>query len=141
MGQDWKTLGLVAVGAAIVGWVLVRLLAGAPAHRDAIPIAAAPTAARDEAEPAPAPTEEHAAPRVATARATAAPAADDDGELAYITRDLEALAGALAHDQRIEDRLMPRINDALDVPSAIPYRRAPDFWEPAFDGSRGGAKR
>jgi len=140
MGQNWKTLALVAVGAAIIGWVLVRLLT-APPHRDAVPIAAAPTAARD-AEPAPAPTEEHAASRVATARATAAPAAsEDDGEVAYIVRDLEALSGALVHDQRIEDRLMPRINDALDVPGVTTYRRAPDFWEAALGGSRGGANR
>jgi hypothetical protein len=140
MGQDWKTLGLVAVGAAIVGWVLVRLLTGAPAHRDAMPIAAAPTAARN-VESVEAPTEDHAAPRAATARATAAPAPDDDGEVAYITRDLETLSSALVRDQRIEDRVMPRINDALDVPGVTSYRRAPDFWEPAFGGPRGGANR
>jgi hypothetical protein len=63
-----------------------------------------------------------------------------EGDAAFIERDLQVLADALAHDQRLEDRLMPRINDALDVPGVVQYRRAPDFWEPAF-ASSGGAMR
>jgi hypothetical protein len=141
MGQEWKTLSLVVIGAAIVGWLAVRQLSGISGRGVAKPIAAAPVGARPTEAAAPAePEEEVAAPAVParTAHAPAANAAGEtDGDPAYIERDLEVLAQALGNDQRIEDRVMPRVNDVLDVPGVVPYRRAPDFWEPALDGSRG----
>jgi hypothetical protein len=140
MGQDWRTLGLVVVVAAIAGWLLVRLIGGGTERHDAVPVAAAPVASRD-VETGATSAPQHAAAPTGPARTTApAPAAEDGGDVAYISRDLEVLSGALVRDQRIEDRVMPRINDGLDVPGVMSYRRAPDFWEPALGGSRG-AKR
>jgi hypothetical protein len=101
--------------------------------------------------PAPAPTVESVAateekkpaaavPAPARSAAVPAPPVAAEGDAAFIARDLEVLAQALARDQRLEDRVLPRINDALDVPGVTQYRRAPDFWEPAF-ASSGGAMR
>ena len=73
-----------------------------------------------------------------TAIAPAAPVANGgEGDVANVERDLAALSQALVMDQRIEDRVMPRINDVLDVPGVTSYRRAPDFWESALGGSGG----
>jgi len=133
MGQDWKTLGLVVVVAAIAGWWVVRALGS----RDAEPVA--PPVVMPSA-PVTAPTD---APVAATETPLATPAAvakggdipavvNEDAEVAAIQRDLDQLRQALARDQRIEDRLMPRVNDAMDVPGVTTYRRAPDFWESAL---------
>jgi hypothetical protein len=140
MGQDWKTLSLVVLGAAVAGWVVVRALGTGSGPRDASPPAvvaipapaasADPVAAEEPADAPPAPTRSAAAPV----------AAEADTDVAYIERDLQVLAQALVRDQRIEDRVMPRVDDALDVPGVTSYRRAPDFWEPAF-ASSGGANR
>lgn len=146
MGQDWKTLSLVVLGAAVAGWLMVRVLSGGSSGHDLSPTAVAPAPARsaeavdaDEAEPPAAADTAPAPARNATAPAPP-PVAAGEGDTAFIERDLQALADALAHDQRLEDRLMPRINDALDVPGVVQYRREPDFWEPAF-ASSGGAMR
>ncbi len=141
MGQDWKTLSVVVVLAAIVGWIVVRRVT-APAHPETERVAAAQRPVRPP-EPAPevAPAEPAVAPpiaaRTASVPSVAVPANGGDGDLANIDQDLAALAQALARDQRIEDRVMPRINDVLDVPGVTSYRRAPDFWEPALGGSGG----
>ena len=141
MGQDWKTLSLVVLGAAVAGWLMVRLLSGGSGTHDVSPPAVA-------LAPAPVPTVESVAatekkgpaaavPAPARSAAVPAPPVAAEGDVAFIARDLEALGQALARDQRLEDRVMPRINDALDVPGVTQYRRAPDFWEPAFASSGG----
>ena len=132
MGQDWKTLSLVVVVAAIAGWWVVRALGG----RNAEPVVR-PTAV---ASPAPAPTEEPVAAAetpVATPAAVAKPGdipvvVNEEAEVAAIQRDLDLLRQALARDQRIEELALPRVNDALDVPGVTSYRRAPAFWESAL---------
>ena len=141
MGQDWKTLSLVVLGAAVAGWLMVRLLSGGSGPHDVRPAAVArvpaaaptaePLAATEESKPA------AAVPAPARSAAVPAPPVAAEGDVALIARDLEALGQALARDQRLEDRVMPRINDALDVPGVTQYRRAPDFWEPAFASSGG----
>lgn len=133
MGQDWKTLSVVVVGAAIAGWWMVRALGGKAPEPVAQPVAVA-------SAPAPAET---AARLTVVATPTAKPAPppssadvpaalDEEAEVALIQRDLELLQQALVKDQRIEDRVMPRVNDVVDVPGVVTYRRAPDFWEPAL---------
>ena len=139
MGQDWKTLAVVLLGAALAGWLMVRGLGGAR-RAEPPPVAVAiatvpPPATSDDVPPEPATAKAPAAPALPpSADVPAAPAGD---EAALIERDLGVLAGGLVRDQRIEDRVMPRINDILDVPGVISYRRAPDFWEPAFTGGEG----
>lgn len=141
MGRDWKTLTAVVLGAAIVGWLTVRMMSRPQGGRE--PAAPAVAAAKTEAaKPVVAPT---AAPTLppAAPRATAGPVGSAESgstEADAITRDLEVLAQALVRDQRIEDRVLPRVDDALDVPGVTEYRRAPDFWEPALAGS-GGSER
>ena len=144
MGQDWKTLSLVVLGAAVAGWLMVRVLSGGSGRHDVsptamppIPVRSAKSVAASEAEP---PAVAVGAPAPARSAAVPAPPEAAEGDVAFIERDLQALAEALARDQRLEDRVMPRINDALDVPGVVQYRRAPDFWEPAF-ASSGGATR
>ncbi len=133
MGQSWKTLAVVIVLAAVAGWSTVRMLGpGSTA-----PVARAPGAVPTLVLPeAPAAVVATAARPAATPAAPAAtieepPQAEGD-ESAIIVRDLAMLAQALAKDQRIEDRVMPRVNDVLDVPGPTEYRRAPDFWQGAF---------
>ena len=138
MGQHWKTLGFVVVGAAIAGWLMVRVLGNGSSRRAASPTAAVATipgpqrrqaaiAAADTNTPLPTATSAAPAP---TRNAT--PPANDADEAALIEHDLGLLAQGLQQDQQIEDRVMPRVNDVLDVPGTIGYRRAPDFWESAF---------
>ena len=143
MGQDWKTLSLVVLGAAMAGWLMVRVLSGGSGpHEVRPPAVALGPAAAPTAESIAGTEEKPAAAVAAPARSAAVPVppVGAEGDVALIARDLEALAQALARDQRVEDRVMPRINDALDVPGVTEYRRAPDFWEPAF-ASSGGAMR
>jgi len=144
MGQDWKTLGIVVLGAAVAGWLMVRVLSGGSGRHE-VPTAAVPVPVPAQSVESVATAEEEAPPAAAVpapARSAAAPAPPvaAEGDIAFIERDLDALAQALARDHRLEDRVMPRINDALDVPGVTQYRRAPDFWEPAF-ASSGGAMR
>jgi hypothetical protein len=137
MGQDWKTLAIVVVGAALAGWLMVRALGGGRhVETSAPPVAMASV-------PAPVATAARAAEAPVAGRTPArAPAAlppsvadvpADGDESVAIERDLGVLEGLLVRDQRIEDRVMPRINDVVDVPGVTSYRRAPDFWESAFD--------
>lgn len=147
MGQDWKTLGAVVIGAALAGWLVVRVLSGnsamptAPTETARAPMAAPQRTAAEVAIAEP-PTAPAAAPEVAKPAVVEepSPAADGD-EGAAIERDLTALAQALQRDVRIEDRVMPRVNDILDVPGTTEYRRAPDFWEPALRSGERGARR
>jgi len=133
MGQDWKTLSLVVIVAAIAGWWVVRAMGGrdpAPTPRP-VAMASAPAPA-ETAEPVAA-----AEPAEATPAATARPGdipvvVNEEAEVAAIQRDLDLLRTALARDQRIEDSVMPRVNDVLDVPGVVKYRRAPEFWESAL---------
>ena len=141
MGQNWKTLSAVVLGAALAGWVMVRLLTGG-AHRepaaDAVAVVESPRATRTPRHAAPAERSPTAAPAPSRAPATSsAGTGGGDADDAAIARDLDVLAQALVRDQRIEDRLLPRIDDALDVPGVTAYRRGPDFWEPALAGSEG----
>lgn len=143
MRQDWKTLGIVALGAALAGWLVVRAMNATPPEHPqrtappaSVPGAAATSVAAVEEAPVPpiAPAEPAATP--AAAGTTHDAAIDVDA----IVRDLEILSQALAQNQRLEDRVLPRINDALDVPGITAYRRAPDFWEPALAGSEGASQ-
>ncbi len=133
MGQDWKTLSLVVVVAAIAGWWMVRALGGTQADPVARPaVVASPSVAMPTDEPVAA-----AEAPVATPASVAKPGdipvvVNEESEVAAIRRDLDQLRSALARDQRVEDRVMPRVNDALDVPGVTGYRRAPAFWEPAL---------
>ena len=138
MGQDWKTLTLVVLAAAILGWFVVRMIGGAATNEPPAVATPPPPAPSPADQAVAAPTAAPVAPR-ATAAATQAPAAEA-GDADVIVRDLEVIAQALVRDQRIEDRVMPRVDDALDVPGVTEYRRAPDFWDPALAGS-GGADR
>jgi hypothetical protein len=139
MGQDWKTLSLVVVGAAIAGWLMVRALGDSNRH---VPMPVATVATMPEPQRAADATPVASARIPAPAPAPAAsvvegpPLAGGD-ESALIERDLELLSQSLQKDQRIEDRVMPRVNDVLDVPGVTAYRRAPDFWEAAFGGAAG----
>ena len=129
MGQHWKTLGLVVVGAAIAGWLMVRVLGNGSSRRAASPTAAVATipgpqrrqaaiAAADTNTPIPSATSAESAPPMD------APALSNDAdEAAIIERELGLLAQGLQKDQRIEDRVMPRVNDVLDVPGPTRYRR------------------
>ena len=146
MGQDWKTLGAVVIGAALAGWLVVRVLSGGSATLTAPTETARATTVAPQrtaaevaiAEPATAPA---AAPEVAKpAPVQEPPPADNGDEGAAIARDLAALAQALQRDVRIEDRVMPRVNDVLDVPGTTEYRRGPDFWEPALASGPRGAR-
>lgn len=134
MAQSWKTLLLVVIGAAIFGWVTVRILGGE--RREPV---AVQTAALESPAPPPAPTTTAVAttapalpaPSPAAAAPIEPPTPDGD-ESDVIARELELLAQVLVTDQRIADMIMPRVNDVLDVPGTAQYRRAPDFWEPAL---------
>ncbi|MCC6847646.1 MAG: hypothetical protein IT294_04030 [Deltaproteobacteria bacterium] len=130
MAHDWKTLSMVALGAAVAGWIVVRAMTAVPPERPPSAEAVLPARATTER---PVAAEEAAAPARPLATGEAPPAADADA----IVLDLEGLSRALVRDQRVEDRVLPRINDALDVPGVTAYRRAPDFWEPALAGSEG----
>lgn len=133
MGQDWKTLSLVVIVAAIAGWWVVRALGGrdvAPAPRP-VAVASAPAPVETD-EPVAAAEPAEAKPAV-TARPGDIPVVvNEEAEVAAIQRDLDTLRQALARDQRIEDSVMPRVNDALDVPGVVTYRRATEFWENAL---------
>jgi hypothetical protein len=138
MRQDWKTLALVVVGAAIAGWWMVRALGGRAPSREPAPaeVVSAPAPAAEATA-----SDEDAAPTAAPAQRGEPPTvANEEGEVALILRDLDVLARALVRDQRIEDRVMPRVNDALDVPGVVTYRRAPDFWESALGDPEGGRR-
>jgi hypothetical protein len=131
MGQDWKTLSLVVVVAAIAGWWVVRTLGNKSAEPVARPAVVAPPAVPKATDAPVAAAESPVATPVAKAGDIPV-VVNEDAEVAAIQRDLDQLRSALARDQRIEDRLMPRVNDAMDVPGVTTYRRAPDFWEPAL---------
>ncbi len=137
MGQDWKTLSVVLIGAALAGWLMVRVLGGGGRKAEAPPVAVATIPAPDRTVGAPAPAVAEAPVRSPAVPSVDAPPPPGTDEGMLIERDLAVLAGALARDQRIEDRVLPRINDVVEVPGITSYRRAPDFWESAFDGGRG----
>jgi len=140
MGQDWKTLSVVVIGAAVAGWLMVRALGGNSSHRVPSPpatVTAIPGPQPTAETPVATPTEAPPPVQAPIPPAANAPAASDGSEAALIERDLELLSQGLAKDQRIEERVMPRVNDALDVPGVTVYRRAPDFWDSAFGSSTG----
>ena len=149
MGQDWKTLSLVIIGAAIIGWWTMRSLGGDANRR----VASQPVALATVRAPAPVhpsktavehpPAAEPAPPaKIPGTLATPDAVAANDGEdeSAVIVRDLAALSQGLLSDVRVEDHVMPRVNDALDVPGIIQYRRAPDFWQSALGGGQAETK-
>jgi hypothetical protein len=134
MGQNWKTLGLVVVGAAIAGWVMVRVLSGGANRRVASPTPAiatiagpqhtAATIAAANMNPSPVPAASATPPTNASAPGTT-------DEATFIERDLGLLAQGLLRDRQIEDRVMPLVNDVMNMPRLATYRRALDFWESA----------
>src|SRR5262245_58656032 len=109
MGQNWKTLSHVVAGAGIAGWLVVRMLgAGTSVPRDQQPVAVTSNPER-EAESEVVSNREHpTAATPAPARPTTAAAAtgdEDSADPAYVGRDLQALAQALAKAQRGEDHV------------------------------------
>lgn len=133
MGQNWKTLSLVVIVAAIAGWWVVRALGGRDSAPTSRPVAMASVPAPTETEGPVAAAEPVEATPAVTARPGDIPVVvNEEAEVAAIQRDLDQLRQALARDQRIEDSLMPRVNDVLDVPGVVKYRRAPEFWEAAL---------
>jgi hypothetical protein len=141
MGQDWKTLAIVVVGAALAGWFMVRALGGGRRAEAPVPpaeVASGPAAVATAAPPATVAAPHRTAERAAALPPSVADVPADADENVAIERDLGVLAGLLVRDQRIEDRVMPRINDVVDVPGVTSYRRAPDFWESAFGGRETG---
>jgi hypothetical protein len=58
--------------------------------------------------------------------------APSDVDFDEIDRDLATLTEALQYDQRIESALLPPRSAAVELPSSLPYRRAIQFWQPAF---------
>lgn len=137
MGQDWKTLSVVLIGAALAGWLMVRVLGGGGRKAEAPTVAVATVPAPDRTLGATAPAAASSPVRAPLVPSVDAPPPAGTDEAALIERDLGVLAGALVRDQRIEDRVLPRINDVVEVPGITSYRRAPDFWESAFDGGQG----
>lgn len=140
MGQDWKTLSVVVIAAAVVGWLMVRALGDNSSHRvpsSPATVTAIPGPQPTAETPVATPTEAPPPVQAPIPPAANAPAASDGSEAALIEHDLELLSQGLAKDQRIEERVMPRVNDALDVPGVIAYRRAADFWDPAFGRATG----
>src|SRR5688572_9547440 len=134
MGQHWKTLSLVVLVAAIAGWWVVRAVGERAPAPPASPLAmASGQAPEPTAEPVAAVEPAAAATPVATPKPGDIPVViSEEAEVAAIQRDLAQLQQALVRDQRIEDRVMPRVNDALDVSGVTTYRRATAFWEPAL---------
>jgi hypothetical protein len=141
MGQDWRTLGLVVVGTAIAGWLMVRVLGDGSGRRAASPTAAVATiplphrtegaiAAAGKSKPLRTATSAEPAPPLDPT----APSNDAD-EAALIERELAMLAQGLRQDKEIEERVMPRVNGVFDQPNTTGYRRAPNFWESAFKSS------
>ena len=136
MGQHWKTLGLVVVGAAIAGWLMVRVLGNSSSRRAASPTATIadpqlPQAAIVAADAnTPIPTTNSAAPITATA-----PPNDAD-EAALIESELMLLAQGLQKDKWIEAIVMPPVDIIFDQPSMTDYRRPADFWESALASSQ-----
>ena len=113
--------------ALVAGWVLVRLLAGS---------ATAPAPPRVTAPTSPAVVVDAPVEKPAGADAEAL-----DGETASvdevrIARDLEVLAEALRTDATIENRALPAATGVTEVPNGLAYRRAADFWQPAFAAKR-----
>lgn len=134
MGRQWATLILVVVGAAIAGWATVHLLdRGAPPVQVAVEPAAVATVAAPEPTVGAVATKARPIPTpVGPVPTVEEPPPAEGDESGVIVRDLEVLAQALVRDQRIEDNVMPRVNDILDIPGATAYRRVPDFWEPVL---------
>ena len=108
MGQEWKTLSLVVIGAAIVGWLAVRQLSADLGTGVAEPIAAAAVAARPTERrhpPSPRRRSPHRpSPRGRRTRPPPSCRRRPTATSRYIERDLGVLAQALGKDQRIEDR-------------------------------------
>lgn len=133
MGQDWKTLSLVVIVAAIAGWWVMRAVGGRDSAPALAPVATASVPAPSATVEPEAAADPVAATPVTTARPGEIPVVvNEEAEVAAIQRDLDQLRQALARDQRIEDSVMPRVNDGLDVPGVVTYRRAPEFWESAL---------
>src|SRR5690349_17602452 len=107
MGQDWKTLSLVIIGAAIIGWWTMRSLTDDANRRVASqPVALATVPAPPErpvktvAERPPA-AEPPPPAKIPGAVATPdAAAASGDDESAAILRDLASLSQGLVNDLR-----------------------------------------
>lgn len=131
MGQGRKILGVVVIGAAIAGWWMVRALSGGANHRVASPVAPAATVG---AEIAPV-VNASPPPGLATAATPRPPATANDDEATLIERDLALLAQGLLSDRQVEDHVMPRVNDVMNMPRLNTYRRAVDFWKPAFESA------
>ena len=144
MGQDWKTLGRRRDRRRAR-----RMVDGAHAERRSGPASLRQRRKRDARRAPRATAAEVAAERGRGDTRRAAPfppsrptvEAPRGGRRRRERRDRRATSRRSRRrcnaTSRIEDRLMPRVNDALDVPGPTEYRRAPDFWEPALAGGSG----
>lgn len=127
MAQSWRTLGGVAAGAMVAGWLVVRLLGSRPESV----VVQQPTGKAPDLSPlAAASPRERARETEAAPRAEPEPA-DADAEQVVRERDLLALEDALLRDHRVRDVVLsyPGISE---MPSALPYRRVTEFWQPAY---------
>lgn len=130
MTGSWKTLGTIAIAAAIAGWLVVRMLA------PATPVG--PTDAASETPAAREPAVTDAPMADAPQVAAAPPVAPVEGDLPDLDEAFTIIALALGRDRQIEEEMMPPEMSASSVPSSIPYRRAEDFWQPMFARYEGG---
>jgi hypothetical protein len=132
----------VVVGAALVGWLVVRLVAPEPeavrepetrvAAVEEPDVVAAPSMEPTGGTRAGAPPDEPGAPTPA--------AALDEKAAAEITRDLDAIAQVLRQDKYVARRAFPADATVLELPGVIQYLRTMEFWAPALTGDGGGSR-
>jgi hypothetical protein len=131
-----RLLVAIALGAAVAGWLVVRLLGG-----DA-PDAGRVEVARETHPEVATPGEREARPgATAEPPAVGGESEPEAGEHATIARDLDALEWALRRDVGLEDWLIPEDTTVLHLPNVIVYLRAPEFWQPAFAAGARRARR
>ena len=130
MTRDIKMLLAIVAGAALAGWVVVRLgapPADAPEPRVA---ARAEPVAEQRLEEAPEPD------RVAPPRPAPSAGADETDSEA-IVRDLNILVRAVRKDKHLEGVAFPESTRILEFPRMVHYVRAVEFWQPAFPSTEG----
>ena len=127
---------VIVVGAALAGWLLVRLTAPEPRIADAPPTV-------EEALPAPDTDTVVAAPDASAAAPDMdAPDAEGDEDAAdvdveRILSDLRVLAQVVRKDKFIQDLAFPENTEILELPGLIQYVRAVEFFQPAFEQKEG----
>ncbi len=133
MTRDIKILLAIVAGAALAGWVVVRL--GAPTPENSapgVPVASAPVAEEPVEEPVIEAAEDRASPLDPKG-----PAEDDEADTDAILRDLDILVRAVRKDKYAPEVAFPDSTKILEFPSMIHYVRAVEFWQSAFPSEEG----